>query len=159
MLTAIFDSQPAPPVPKPTGALLRPTLYNPPFPRYKPVQPIAITMMIAKRRTARLRRRERQADTSELQRSMDVETRLLRMLGRGSASDDAWQQPLRDEQKRIQEGFAGDARRARMVFTEHMLRRAKQARRARQRASERRAFKLRAAQTQSDVEAKSFEFL
>ena len=48
-----------------SGALLPPTLYNPPLLRYKPDQPIGMTMMIRRRRMARVKRIARWNETQQ----------------------------------------------------------------------------------------------
>ncbi|CAO1613315.1 unnamed protein product [Parajaminaea phylloscopi] len=68
----------APPAPRPrmSGSLLPPTAHNAPLPRYKPVQPDAITMMIKRRRRRAEQRGFRRAEIDEerdmLQREVDI---------------------------------------------------------------------------------------
>ncbi|WFD27739.1 DNA-directed DNA polymerase [Malassezia nana] len=52
----------------PSGALLPPSLYNKPMLRYKPTQPIHMTMMIQWRRRARLQRLQRWDEIQEIKR-------------------------------------------------------------------------------------------
>ncbi|SPO40736.1 related to MIP1 - DNA-directed DNA polymerase gamma catalytic subunit, mitochondrial [Pseudozyma flocculosa] len=65
-------------IPHHSGALLPPTISNRPLPRYKPVQPVAISMMIFKRRLARLRRAEKLAEVDELQAAQHGDAAMLR---------------------------------------------------------------------------------
>ncbi len=80
-------------IPHHSGALLPPSIYNRPLPRYKPVQPTAVSMMIYRRRIARLRRSERQMEVNELIAAQRLEDGFFSELfadkkgrGRGSAS-------------------------------------------------------------------------
>ena len=90
-----------------SGALLPPSLYNKPMLRYKPTQPLHMTMMIRARR-------------DELQ-----EIKFL--LG----NDDAWYDTYKPYERELQAQFQRERERAQMVFTPEQLRVAKAARRAR----------------------------
>ncbi|KDN36329.1 hypothetical protein K437DRAFT_271157 [Tilletiaria anomala UBC 951] len=124
--------------PRLSGALLKPTLFNPPLPRFKPVQPDAITMMIFKRRKRRLIRRQYQVNNAELIASVQAERVLYRSFRTarraGNATSDwedtsSWLGPLNQDQKILAATFAADVKRSQMVFPERMLRQAKQVRR------------------------------
>lgn len=68
-------------MPHHSGALLPPTIYNPPLPRYKPVQPLGLTMMIFRRRIARARRFTKEADLRETLKAVRMEADVFRRLG------------------------------------------------------------------------------
>jgi DNA polymerase gamma 1 len=124
-------------VPKLTGSLLAPTLYNPPLLRYKPVQPDHITMTIFNRRRARIRRQERMADSQERIRHLVFEARLGTAIKSESLNaDDAahWVQTIQQhERAAMNEATRKEHARAAMVFSASMLRVAKNARRGRHR--------------------------
>ncbi|PWN52838.1 hypothetical protein IE53DRAFT_325897 [Violaceomyces palustris] len=140
-----MKSENPPPVPRHSGALLPPSLFNPPLPRYKPVQPTALTMMIFQRRRARFRRLQRQADLEEVIRQVreesKIEVELARLTGRCEPLSShfidmaGWEEHFHDQRENLRLPFERDAARARMVFTPSMLRRAKQARRAKHRSA------------------------
>lgn len=119
-------------IPHHSGALLPPTLYNPPLPRYKPVQPIKVTMMIYKRRLKRLRRMERLAELDEL---MDAQAREDALLGQLDPKHEAggFEAGLLAQRAAIQETFERDYKRAQMVFDPKILVMAKRARLAKRR--------------------------
>ena len=75
-----------PRVPHHSGALLPPTIYNPPLPRYKPVQPPGITMMIFRRRIARARRMQKSVDLNETLKAITMEADVFRQCGAGGAA-------------------------------------------------------------------------
>lgn len=134
---------PPPRAPRPcfvSGALLPPTLYNKPMLRYRPTQPLRMTMMIRDRRRRRERRLQRWSEVQE-----------MRQLARDDARDDAlegtraWTAPLDAHARDMQTQFAREQARARMVFDEATLRRAKAARQ--QRAQRRKPQAQRTAQT------------
>ncbi|WFD04439.1 DNA-directed DNA polymerase [Malassezia obtusa] len=108
-----------------TGALLPPTLYNPPMLRYKPEQPLKITMMIRDRRRRREKRLQRWDEVQEMKR-------MIRDEHRGGAREiGAWSAPLEAWEREMQAQFAREHARSRMVFDVATLRRAKEARRRR----------------------------
>lgn len=124
--------------PRISGALLPPTLFNPPLHRYKPVQPDAITMMIFRRRKIRLRRRQHLDNYSEMIASVKSEADMMKRLS-VPANDNheevkGWVEPLQDAKDEIYKSFGRDHARSKMVFTEKMLLEAKAARRAKQRS-------------------------
>lgn len=100
-----------------SGALLPPSLYNKPMLRYKPTQPLHMTMMIRARRRARQRRLQRWDELQEIKF----------LLG----NDDAWYDTYKPYERELQAQFQRERERAQMVFTPEQLRVAKAARRAR----------------------------
>lgn len=123
-----------------SGALLPPTIYNRPLPRYKPVQPTSISMMIYRRRVARLRRSERQMEVNELLAAQRMESNVVVQLLNGqrgalkaSHAEMAFEELLRDEQRRIQDAFERDHARSLMKFDTKTLVMANRARRAKKR--------------------------
>ena len=100
-----------------SGALLPPSLYNKPMLRYKPTQPLRMTMMIRARRRARQRRLQRWDELQEIKF----------LLG----DDDAWYDTYKPYERKLQAQFQRERERAQMVFTPEQLRVAKAARRAR----------------------------
>lgn len=133
------------PQPRLSGALLAPSLYNPPLLRFKPVQPDHITMSIAKRRRAREGRLERFTDSSERLKMMEDEAKFWSQLRPSSpwssqfGSAHSWTQEInRSERALLSESNARDVARSKMVFSTHMLRTAKLARRAKLRSRLRR---------------------
>lgn len=82
----------APPIPHHSGALLPPSFANSPVPRYKPVQPVKLSMMIFKRRAARFRRLKRRMDLKEQLGAIRKEAEVMRQLGAGEEFQDleAW---------------------------------------------------------------------
>jgi len=100
-----------------SGALLPPSLYNKPMLRYKPTQPLRMTMMIRARRRARQRRLQRWDELQEIKF----------LLG----NDDAWYDTYKPYERELQAQFQRERERAQMVFTPEQLRVAKAARRAR----------------------------
>ena len=100
-----------------SGALLPPSLYNKPMLRYKPTQPLRMTMMIRARRRARQRRLQRWDELQEIKF----------LLG----DDDAWYDTYKPYERELQAQFQRERERAQMVFTPEQLRVAKAARRAR----------------------------
>lgn len=128
VLRAKSQAQPAVPKPKIhlSGALLPPTLFNPPLLRYKPDQPLEITMMIRDRR----RKREKRLQTwEEVRETKQMTEHEHRHFGTDAA---AWIAPLQTHQHTMQEQFGREQQRARMVYDEATLLRAKKARRAKQ---------------------------
>ncbi|UZJ52498.1 hypothetical protein CBS101457_001818 [Exobasidium rhododendri] len=128
----------AKPRPRPSGALLPPTISNPPLLRFKPTQPDDITMMILKRITDRSRRIERQADNVELQRQVHKEVEMWSQIRSSSSSSspssddwrdkDAWLEVLRKEKLAMERMFENDQKRSEMVFSTSMLQYAKRVR-------------------------------
>ncbi|KAJ9474220.1 DNA polymerase gamma [Pseudozyma hubeiensis] len=123
-----------------SGALLPPTIFNRPLPRYKPVQPTSISMMIYRRRIARLRRSERRMEVNEMMAAQRMESDFVAQLLNGqrgvvkaSNAEKEFEQVLREEQRRIQEGFDRDQARSAMTFDRKTLVMAKRARRAKKR--------------------------
>jgi DNA polymerase gamma 1 len=128
------------PVPRVTGALLPPTVNNPPLLRYKPVQPDRITMMIKKRILERIRRIERFHDNEEIQRQIRSEVKMWSAIPkkRGDSQLTGWEdqkgwlrQPL-ELRKALSEVREREQRRAKMVYSTSMLMYAKRVRKARQ---------------------------
>ncbi|PWN37609.1 uncharacterized protein FA14DRAFT_142034 [Meira miltonrushii] len=127
-----FESIKDKPIPRPSGALLPPTIYNPPLLRYKPVQPDHITMLIAKRRSARELRGLKRADSVERLKHLKVDPFLSetdRMEFSRKISD--------FELQPMQEAYDRDRARSEMVFSTSMLRVAKHARQGKKRSRER----------------------
>ncbi|EST04593.1 DNA-directed DNA polymerase, family A, palm domain protein [Kalmanozyma brasiliensis GHG001] len=127
-------------IPHHSGALLPPTLFNRPLPRYKPVQPTVVSMMIYRRRVARLRRSERQMEVNEMLTAQRMEGAFVQKLyegkrGASKASNDAegFEVGLREQQRSIQEGFERDHARSMMMFDTKTLVMAQRARRAKKR--------------------------
>lgn len=136
-------------MPRISGALLAPSFANPPLPRYKPVQPERITMMILRRRTERFKRVGRQLDNAESQRQLRSEVDMWTRLGETSESDwdnrAQWLHSLRQQRAVFDERFEREQKRAAMVFPASLLRASRLARRRKQvRAEERK----RASRTQ-----------
>lgn len=69
-----------------TGHWVRPTLYNPPFPRMRP-QPIHLSRMIGKRIQARARRIQAMRLAEDWFADMQMEVAFWRRLGRGPLED------------------------------------------------------------------------
>lgn len=127
-------------IPHHSGALLPPTIYNRPLPRYKPVQPTAVSMMIYRRRVARLRRSERQMEVNEMLAAQRMEADFVSQLLQGergatraSSEMKEFEARLRAQQRVIQEGFARDQARSLMQFDRKTLVMAQRARRAKKR--------------------------
>lgn len=123
-----------PPLPAPkqyhlTGALLPPTLFNPPMLRYKPDQPESMTMMIRDRRRRRERRMQQWSNVQEMaQLAKDECASLGGHEPAGNAGE--WTAPLVDAERDMQVQFQREYARARMVFDRETLRRAKAAKHA-----------------------------
>ncbi|WFD38947.1 DNA-directed DNA polymerase [Malassezia japonica] len=123
-----------PPAPAPkqyhlTGALLPPTLFNPPMLRYKPDQPESMTMMIRDRRRRRERRMQQWSNVQEMaQLAKDECASLGGHEPVGNAGE--WTAPLVDAERDMQAQFQREYARARMVFDRETLRRAKAAKHA-----------------------------
>ncbi|SJX64256.1 related to MIP1-DNA-directed DNA polymerase gamma catalytic subunit, mitochondrial [Sporisorium reilianum f. sp. reilianum] len=127
-------------IPHHSGALLPPTIYNRPLPRYKPVQPTAVSMMIYRRRVARLRRSERQMELNELLAAHRMEASLVAQLLEGKRGATQASNEARDlegrlfaQKRAIQEGFDQDQARLLMQFDRKTLVMAQRARRAKKR--------------------------
>lgn len=60
-------------IPHASGALLPATHFNVPLPRFKPTQPIEISMTVFNRRAARIKRGVKQAELSEMKRNFKAE--------------------------------------------------------------------------------------
>ncbi|TKY89653.1 hypothetical protein EX895_001438 [Sporisorium graminicola] len=127
-------------IPHHSGALLPPTIFNRPLPRYKPVQPTAVSMMIYRRRVARLRRSERQMEVNEMLAAQRMEGQLVSQLMEGkrgavraSNEEKDFEARLRAQQRVIQEGFERDQARVSMQFDRKTLVMAQRARRAKKR--------------------------
>ncbi|KAN0061463.1 DNA-directed DNA polymerase gamma mip1 [Thecaphora frezii] len=125
-----------PRIPHHSGALLPPSLSNRPLPRYKPVQPISISMMIFKRRLARLRRAEKLAENEELQAAQAREVQMIRGLldAKQLTSYLGFHEGLAERRAELQKSFALDHQRSQMVFDRDILVKAKRARIAKKRA-------------------------
>lgn len=118
-----LESEKHQPIPRPSGALLAPTIYNPPLLRYKPVQPDHITMMIARRRSARELRGDKQADLIERQKHFKIEPFL------SETDRKAFLSKINEfESEPISKAYERDRARSEMVFNTSMLRVAKHAR-------------------------------
>ncbi|PKI84234.1 Mip1p [Malassezia vespertilionis] len=113
-----------------SGALLAPTLFNAPMLRYKPDQPLSMTMMIRDRRRRREKRMQRMAVAHETQHMIEEEAAHLGTLVPVLADVDGWSKPVQAHKQAMHEQFQSEYRRAAMVFRPAMLARAKQARRA-----------------------------
>lgn len=122
-----------PRIPHHSGALLPPTLYNAPLPRYKPVQPTAVSMMIFRRRKARWKRSERQMEVNELIAASKFESRILHGIQGDKGTRSGFEENLQDQMQAIQEQFERDQKRSEMVFDRKTLVLAKRARRAKKR--------------------------
>ncbi|SPO28436.1 related to MIP1 - DNA-directed DNA polymerase gamma catalytic subunit, mitochondrial [Ustilago trichophora] len=127
-------------IPHHSGALLPPTIYNRPLPRYKPVQPTAVSMMIYRRRMARLRRSERQMEVNEMFTAQRLENGLMKQIysgkrGGAKASEEysGFEEMFREQAKMFQEGFERDQARSTMVFDRKTLVMAQRARQAKRR--------------------------
>ncbi|WFD45335.1 DNA-directed DNA polymerase [Malassezia psittaci] len=107
----------------PTGALLPPTLYNPPMLRYKPEQPPKITMMINARRVRREKRMQRWSEVQEMRQLI-----MNDMQSGAEGEKQQWLRPLQAFERQMQEQFAREQARSRMVFDQETLKRAKEAR-------------------------------
>lgn len=143
-----------------TGGFLRPTLFNKPLPRLKP-QPLAITLMIAKRRSARERRMAKMDRLQEELNDLKVEGQFedgLRNLVKGTHEIQTvyggeclaeWKRPIRHAMQQIYQTFNRDAQRNAMSYSPEMLDAIKRARRdkiinkTRERERERRGEVLR----------------
>lgn len=113
----------------PSGALLPPTLYNKPMLRYKPTQPIHMTMMIQWRRRARLKRLQRWDEIQEMKRLSDAEVQAAVPGGAFECASE-WHEAYKVHERELQAQFARERERASMSFTTAQLERAKAARRA-----------------------------
>ncbi|SPO29438.1 related to MIP1 - DNA-directed DNA polymerase gamma catalytic subunit, mitochondrial [Ustilago trichophora] len=127
-------------IPHHSGALLPPTIYNRPLPRYKPVQPTAVSMMIYRRRITRLRRSERQMEVNEMLTAQRLESGFMKQVYNGKRSgtkaSEEWtgfEEMLREQAKMIQDGFERDQARSMMVFDRKTLVMAQRARQAKKR--------------------------
>ncbi|SAM84726.1 uncharacterized protein UBRO_06061 [Ustilago bromivora] len=130
-----------PRIPHHSGALLPPTIYNCPLPRYKPVQPVGVSMMIYRRRVARQKRSERQMELNEIMAAQRSEAQLMKQVLDGlsgsqtaSAGWEGFEVEFMKQVKEIQEGFERDQRRSEMKFDRKTLVLAQRARRAKKRA-------------------------
>ncbi|PWY97144.1 hypothetical protein BCV70DRAFT_167566 [Testicularia cyperi] len=129
-----------------SGALLPPTIYNPPLPRYKPVQPVKISMMIFRRRIARMRRSERLSEIRELLSALENEQQLMSRAvdslkvrrSLKEAPEGNWasgfEHELLSQTKSLEASFTLDHKRSHMVFDPKILVMAKRARRGKLRA-------------------------
>ncbi|GAC74929.1 mitochondrial DNA polymerase gamma, catalytic subunit [Moesziomyces antarcticus T-34] len=160
-----------------SGALLPPTIFNPPLPRYKPVQPTAVSVMIYRRRVARLRRSERRMEVNELLAAAHMERRVLKLAWQGTSAAQAseaydgsgFEDSLTTQAAMIVEGFERDAARAAMTFDRKTLVLAKRARLAKKRvhlarrhaaAVKKRLWKKAASsEAKAEEEAKKWRFL
>lgn len=113
----------------PSGALLPPTLYNKPMLRYKPIQPIHMTMMIQWRRRARLKRLQRWDEIQEIKLLADAEAHAT-VPGSGFERVGEWHAAYTAHERELQAQFARERERAGMAFSATQLERAKAARRA-----------------------------
>ena len=97
--------------------------------RYKPTQPIHMTMMIQWRRRARLKRLQRWDEIQEIKRLIDAEANGLVPSG-GLERVGEWHAAYKAHERELQAQFARERERASMSFTAAQLARAKAARRA-----------------------------
>ncbi|KAG9006992.1 hypothetical protein FRB93_008258 [Tulasnella sp. JGI-2019a] len=121
-----------------TGALMRPSLFNPPLPRLKP-QPIHITMMIRRRRDARERRFTRSRVNVDWRQDLLAERHFETLLHHSHPSpkvlptpvyeDRSWEESLDSHGQAMKESAQREENRARMKFSPALLELAKQARR------------------------------
>ncbi|PWN28957.1 hypothetical protein BDZ90DRAFT_217923, partial [Jaminaea rosea] len=125
------------PRPLPSGSLIPPSYYNVPLLRFKPRQPIRITMTIKARRLRRIARQERLRELNEEVGMLLEEDRImaqLRASGQGETRTDPpkiWLDVVKQRQQVISEAWRREEARSRMVFSPEMLMIAKEARRAR----------------------------
>ncbi|SNX85729.1 related to MIP1 - DNA-directed DNA polymerase gamma catalytic subunit, mitochondrial [Melanopsichium pennsylvanicum] len=127
-------------IPHHSGALLPPTIFNGPLPRYKPVQPVEVSMMIYRRRIARIKRGVRRMELGELLTAQRLEHDAIKEAyigarGRAKLSEEweGFEVELKEQLKEIQDSFARDQRRSEMVFDKKTLVLAKRARLAKKR--------------------------
>ncbi|KAL0948238.1 hypothetical protein HGRIS_010838 [Hohenbuehelia grisea] len=122
-----------------TGSFLRASLANKPLPRLRP-QPIAISMMIRKRRAARERRSERQKTVNEWLEDMKLERYFEETLstitggefhGVYAKSNREWLEPLYQLRSGIQETFDRDLARSETPIPPNLITAIKAARRER----------------------------
>ncbi|KAE8270229.1 hypothetical protein A4X09_0g2101 [Tilletia walkeri] len=132
-----------PPIPHISGAILRPTKDNPPLPRYKPVQPEAVTMMINRRRRQRTRLFDHLKDVIHLKDSIasdrQAERDYLPQAGADRptyAGADGWDEFISSEMSRVRNVEKRAKERENMMVPEKILRKATSARRARTRVIE-----------------------
>lgn len=136
-----------------SGALLPPSLYNAPMLRYKPEQPLRMTMMIRDRRRARIRRVQRWDEVQEMKHLAEVEAEAAPTPFFDNAS--SWRAHYLPTEMYMQAQFRRERERARMTFSEEMLRRAKAGRRAKHAYFTRKAQKARAARDVAENKASS----
>ncbi|KAK0563397.1 DNA-directed DNA polymerase gamma mip1 [Tilletia horrida] len=154
-----------PPIPHIMGSILRPTKDNPPLPRFKPVQPIRMTMMIQSRKRQRVRLYEHLKDVTHYRESLEFDRQAERDFlptnadrtfakeeekewqssagttdagksGEGRAIEvDDWDKGIASELNRVWSVEHRGRQREAMKVPEKMLRKATAARRARQRVA------------------------
>lgn len=146
--TKLHELKYPPRIPHHSGALLPPTIFNRPLPRYKPVQPVAVSMMIYRRRVARLKRSERQMEVSEMMAAQRSEAQFMKQVLEGKrgakktiAEWEGFEVELQEQAREIQEGFERDQRRSEMRFDRETLVLAQRARKAKKRVSLARKYK------------------
>lgn len=121
-------------IPHHSGALLSPTLYNRPLPRYKPVQPTIVSVMIFRRRVARLRRVHALSALSEVRTAQLHERNLMMQLDATAAKESAgFEHVIRDQVAALIESSKLEQARKQMIFDPKILIQAKRARRAKAR--------------------------
>jgi DNA polymerase gamma 1 len=145
------------PVPRPTGALLPPSVNNPPLLRYKPVQPEGITMMIRKRILERNRRIERLHDNEEIHKMLQSETQMWSSLGKkikgsgltGWEDQKGW---LQKQSTALKEMRKRETVRSQMVYSTSMLAYAKRVRRMRKEWATQRNLKSKEARRSNEAD-------
>ena len=121
--------------------------------RYKPEQPLRMTMMIRDRRRARIRRVQRWDEVQEMKHLAEVEAEAAPTPFFDNAS--SWRAHYLPTEMYMQAQFRRERERARMTFSEEMLRRAKAGRRAKHAYFTRKAQKARAARDVAENKASS----
>lgn len=144
---AVRAAQPPPPRPRPSGSLLKPTFFNPPLPRFKPVQPVHISAMIRHRILAKGNRFKRRVSLNEMQQMLGSEMTMMDRLGVSlggeSSSVDSprrpsptmerheWTEHIKHQLAAMRESDKREEQRSKMKFTEEQLMQAKEVRRLR----------------------------
>ncbi|KAL9939560.1 hypothetical protein V8E36_001377 [Tilletia maclaganii] len=151
-----------PPIPHIMGSIMHPTREFPAMPRYKPVQPIQITMMILRRKRQRVRVLDQLKDTVHYRDSIAFERRAERDFQAAEEdsfdssspssssffSDPAWDEPVAMEFSRIRAIDYRSKERERSPVPLKLLQQSKAALRARQRNAA--MLKVRAAKSQAE---------
>ncbi|CAD6930405.1 unnamed protein product [Tilletia controversa] len=134
-----------PPIPHISGSVLRPTKDNPPLPRYKPVQPLTVTMTIVRRRRQRARLFEHLKDVVHFRDSIasdrQAERDYLPQVTEGQSrstfgASNGWDDFISSEVSRVRNVENRAKERESMLMPEKILRKATSARRARERVAE-----------------------